>query len=89
MREDRDLVIVALGEYRGRPRGRDVLRYVIARYNKEAVTMSYRHYVTESLRLAPQMMYLTSSWLDLVARGREPERTADEIIDDLIERLSA
>lgn len=48
---------------------------------------SYRTYVTDSLRLIPQMASLTVRWADLVDEEREPERTAEEIVDDVIARL--
>lgn len=61
----------------------------MARYNREAVEKSYRQYVTNSLRLIPQMSYIQSMWTDIVDGGRMPDRTASEIIDDVVSRLEA
>ncbi len=48
---------------------------------------SYRIYVTDSLRLIPQMASLTQRWADVTNEDREPERTAEEIVDDVVARL--
>ena len=49
----------------------------------------YRIYVTDSLRLIPQMMYMSTRWADVVGHARKPveSRSVDEIIDDVIGRL--
>ena len=65
------------------------VRYTVSLILKNLEERSYRQYVTESLRLAPQMMYLSESWYshwDKIKRS-EPERTADEIIDDVISKI--
>lgn len=51
------------------------------------IERSYRIYVTDSLRLIPQMASLAQRWADLTSDDRKPEKTADEIIDDVISRL--
>ena len=63
------------------------MRYLVGRHNKEVVERSYRAYVTNSLRLIPQMSYITKTWVDLVSGEAEDERTAEEIIDDVLGRL--
>ena len=77
----------ALGEYQGPPLAKMVVRYLAARVRGRLMEHSYRTYVTDSLRLIPQMASLTVSWADLVDEEREPERTAEEIVDDVIARL--
>lgn len=65
------------------------MRYLQARRNREIIQRSYQYYVTDSLRLVPQMMYLTETWKSLVEAAYTPERTAEEIIDDVASRLEA
>lgn len=83
------MVWIALGEYRGQSSVRGFVRYLIARYNREIIDRSYRHYVTDSLRLIPQMSYITETWMSLIEGSSNPERTAEEIIDDIAARLEA
>lgn len=65
------------------------MRYLVARYNREIIDRSYKQYVTDSLRLIPQMSYLSETWSNIVAGAKEPDRTAEEIIDDIAARLEA
>lgn len=65
------------------------MRYLQARRNREIVHRSYQFYVTDSLRLIPQMMYLTETWSSLIDAAYRKERTAEEIIDDVASRLEA
>ena len=88
MHGDDDVIWEALGEYRGPLVARTFVRYCVAKYNDRIMELSYRAYVTESLRLAPQMMYLTGRWIDTIyGKGRD-DRSADEIVDDVIGRLN-
>lgn len=67
---------------------RAFVRYCSAKFHDRMVELSYRVYVTDSLRLAPQMMYLTGRWIDTIyGKGRD-DRSADEIVDDVIGRLN-
>ena len=79
----------ALGEYSGPPVVKVLIRYVAARMYKNAVETSYRAYVTDSLRLIPQMSYLVKSWSDTIREAQSPvsRMTAEEIADDVISRL--
>lgn len=79
----------ALGEYHGPPSFKVLVRYVVAKYSRSVIERSYRAYVTDSLRLAPQMMYLTSRWVESVdmTKTKGDNRTADEIVDDVVSRL--
>ena len=63
------------------------VRYVQAVYGREAVEKSYRAYVTDSLRLIPQMAYVTKRWVDILYP--EPEMTAEEIVDKVLGGLEA
>ena len=65
------------------------MRYLQARHNREIIQRSYQYYVTDSLRLIPQMMYLTDSWKSVIEGAYVVERTAEEIIDDIASRLEA
>lgn len=65
------------------------MRYLQARRNREIIYRSYQYYVTDSLRLMPQMMYLTDKWSSVVEGAYTVERTAEEIIDDVASRLEA
>lgn len=65
------------------------MRYLQARLNREIIQRSYQYYVTDSLRLIPQMMYLSQTWQSLVEGAYRPERSAEEIIDDVASRLEA
>ena len=50
---------------------------------------SYRVYVTDMLQNIPQMKYLNARWFDTVKSNAEVDnRTADEIVDDVIASLS-
>ena len=80
---------IALGEYRGQSSVKAFVRYLQARYNREIIDRSYKYYVTDSLRLMPQMMYLSDTWRSLVDGTRKPDRSAEEIIDDIASRLEA
>lgn len=65
------------------------VRYCIARAVRDAEEMSYRTYVTDQLRLIPQMLYMSTRWYDVV-RGTASEadsRTVEEIADDIMTRF--
>lgn len=64
-----------------------IVRYLAARVRAMLMERSYRIYVTDSLRLIPQMASLTQRWADVTNEDREPERTAEEIVDDVVARL--
>lgn len=61
------------------------MRYAIARHNRAIIDESYRSYVTESLRLIPQMSYLSMRWTDII--HPKPQESAEDIVDGLVERL--
>lgn len=65
------------------------VRYASARAVRDAIEMSYRTYVTDQLRLTPQMMYMTARWYDLVSGKTvsSDDRTADEIADEILSRF--
>lgn len=63
------------------------MRYLQARRNREIIERSYQYYVTDSLRLTPQMMYKSDTWSSVIEGTRKPERSAQEIIDDIASRL--
>lgn len=54
----------------------------------EAEERAYRTYVTDSLRLIPQMMYLGTRFAEAVGwTVGEPERTAEEIVEYVLSRM--
>jgi len=77
----------ALGDYRGPSSFKSFVRYCIARYEDKIIEKAYRVYVTESLRLIPQGMYLGKRWEEIVDVRERPERTAEEIVDHVASRL--
>ena len=79
----------ALGDYHGPPRLKVFVRYVAARALREVRDMSYRVYVTDSLRCTPQMMYIPTRWADLIDRMNKPvpQKSPDDIIDGVISKL--
>ena len=80
---------MALGNYRGSSFFKAFVRYVFALYERDMKELHYRIYVTDMLRNIPQMTYLTDRWIDTVKSNRKADnRTADEIVDDLIASLS-
>jgi len=80
---------MALGNYRGPSSYKAFTRYATALLNKKAYDLSYRVYVTDMLQSIPQMQYFTTRWIDTVeSRGKgKPARSAEEIIDSVIESL--
>lgn len=86
---DEGLVWEAIGSYTGPESAKLFVRYVAARYARRVVTDSYREYVTDSLRLIPQMMYLNVRWSDAVSKVKRHERemTVEETIDHVIDRI--
>lgn len=83
------MVWEALGEYHGPPVIHAYVMYMEAREYDRTIERSYRAYVTGTLRLIPQGGYYTTEWHDMIesAKRNEPERTAEEIVDDVIGRL--
>lgn len=64
------------------------VRYVQARFKREIIEHSYRCYVTDSLRLIPQMAYFPKRWDEIIS-PRHDDRTADEIVDDVVSRFES
>lgn len=79
----------ALGDYRGPLSMHVFVRYAVAKAIRDARELSYRTYVTDQLRLSPQMMYMTARWYDVVTgkAGATDKRTVDEIADDIVSRF--
>lgn len=75
-----------MGAYAGPPRLRPFCRYVLARDRAHTVEESYRVYVAESLRLAPQGKCLGTPWADLLKRSLSPAdpRSGEEIAADVL-----
>ena len=49
-------------------------------------TYSFRVYVAESLRLAPQNKVITKSWVDLIRRD-EDSRTPEQMLEDVLSKI--
>lgn len=66
------------------------MRYVLARAQREAQTLAYRIYVTDSLFYRAQNKAFTERWYDLAKNEHNVEhdnRTAEEVISDLKNKL--
>ena len=80
---------MALGNYRGPSSCKAFVRYVIALRRRDIKELSYRVYVTDMLQNIPQMKYLNARWADtLESRDGGDDRTASEIVEDVIAALS-
>lgn len=66
------------------------VRYLYAAYVRELREFGYRTYVTDALNNIPQMKYTTVRWYDAVKSngGERDERTAEQIVDHVIDSLS-
>ena len=66
------------------------MRYAISRYNREQTDLICKIYIAEALRESGRGYYLTRSLSTILGLDQEAEdRSAEEIIDDVIERLGA
>jgi hypothetical protein len=82
------LLWLALGDYRGPALARAFVGYLVARYTDRLTEKSFRVYVTDSLQSIPQMQYKTKRWAELAGIvDPEKERSAEEIVDDVVARL--
>lgn len=80
---------MALGNYRGPSSYKAFVRYVYAVFRREIIDRNYRIYVTDALNNIPQMKYTTLRWADtLESTHVSDNRSADEIVDDVIAALS-
>ena len=65
------------------------MRYAYARYTSHQRDMAYRIYVCESLRMIPRGEYLVAHFADIIdPKPPEPERTFDEIVTGVLEKLN-
>lgn len=82
---------MALGEYRGPLSYHAFVRYAFSRYNKQQVELIRDMYIAEALRQQGRGFYLTRSLSDVLGIGHDSkeDRTAEEIIDDVISRMEA
>lgn len=80
---------MALGNYRGPSSCKAFAHYALALFERDMREFSYKVYVTDMLRNIPQMTYFNDRWLDAVeSRTSKDERSADEIVDDVIASLA-
>lgn len=82
---------MALGEYRGPLSCKAFVRYVTCKYATRQIDMLCVSYIAESARGVAKGYYLTESLMEKVDRAYHPrpERSAQEIIDDVAARLEA
>lgn len=73
---NRDVVILCLGEYRGRLKVKDIMRYVVARVKEKWHDETYRVYISDSLRLLAGVRERYAERIGLIPRD---ERTEDEV----------
>lgn len=55
------------------------MRYVLAKIAEDEERMTYRAYVTETLRLRGENKYISRSWLDIIDPKPVDNRSGDEI----------
>lgn len=60
------------------------MRYVEARIEEDSREEAYRIFVTKSLQLIPQSMYLTTNFEDILNPQSVDVRTGDEIAGDVM-----
>lgn len=60
------------------------MRYVEARIEEDSREEAYRIFVTKSLQLIPQSMYLTTNFEDILNPQSVDVRTGDEIAVDVM-----
>ena len=80
---------LALGEYRGPALMSAFVGYATSRWAMHSEQRIWMGYVADSLRLTPQMMYIPDRFAEIMGWIKhEPDRTAEEIIDDVIARMT-
>lgn len=62
------------------------MRYVKARLEKEQRDEAYRIFVCDSLQLMPQNKYISKRYSDLINKDKEPQKSGDEIVLDIMSR---
>lgn len=82
---------MALGEYRGPLSCKAFVRYATSRHAIRQIDLMCVSYVAESIRNSVRGMYFSETLPDKLERIMHPvpERTANEIIDDVAARLEA
>ena len=63
------------------------MRYVKARIEEYHREETYRFFVTESLRLAPQGKVINKSYVELLKPQTVETRTGKEVADEVAEKL--
>ena len=86
--KDRGFVYRQLGSYVGPKRASTFVRYMSSTLEREREDMSFRVYVTESLRLRGENRYISVSWYDMLSKEQD-DRTAEEIVDDVASSLES
>jgi len=71
-----------LGEYRGPSRFHAFVMYALERRKQRMQELSYRIYVTDSLRMAPQGQYMSRRYADVIKPRQEID--ADAIIEHVL-----
>ena len=84
---NRDVVILCLGEYRGRLKVKDIMRYVVARVKEKWHDEAYRVYISDSLRMITHADMRYADMVGITNRAKDT-RTADEVISSVKGRLS-
>lgn len=82
------MIWLALGTYRGPMRPLPFVRYAGEILKAKNETELYRAYVTESLRLKGEGMYITNRYIDWIHPELESaaDYDADQVVDSVIER---
>lgn len=85
--EDENQLWKALGEYRGPSSCKALVRYMAACHKERIDGILLAAYVTDQLRMIPQMSYLSRRWLDVKMGWGDDDSTADEIVDSVIAKI--
>lgn len=80
-------MILCLGEYRGRLKVKDIMRYVVARVKEKWHDETYRVYISDSLRVITHADMRYADMVGISDRDKDT-RTADEVISSVKGRLS-
>lgn len=80
-------MILCLGEYRGRLKVKDIMRYVVARVKEKWHDEAYRVYISDSLRIITRVDERYADMVGISDRAKDT-RAADEVISSVKGRLS-
>ena len=60
------------------------MRYVRAKIDEDGERLSFRAYVTDSLRLKGEGKYIPERWIEIIEPQRRDDRSAEQIAADIM-----